>query len=67
VGIVYRTGTGHKEWFGATVRRLTAEPITAEQLAVAVRAAFREVVGEAWARVKVRHHPKDGVELVVEV
>jgi hypothetical protein len=55
------------EWFAATVRALTAERTTAEQLAVAVRAAFREVVGDAWARVKVRHHEKDGVELEVEV
>jgi hypothetical protein len=55
------------EWFSATVRALTAERTTAEQLAVALRAAFREVVGEAWARVKIRHHVKDGVELEVEV
>jgi hypothetical protein len=55
------------EWFAATVRRLTAEPITAEGLAVAVRAAFRETLGDAWARVKIRHHAKDGVELEVEV
>jgi hypothetical protein len=55
------------EWFGATVRRLTAEPITAEGLAVALRAAFREALGDAWARVKIRHHVIDGVELEVEV
>jgi hypothetical protein len=55
------------EWFAATVRALTAEPITAEGLAVAVRAAFRETLGDAWARVKIRHHQKDGVELEVEV
>lgn len=55
------------EWFGATVCRLTEERTTAEQLAVALRAAFREVVGDAWARVKVKHHEKDGVVLSVEV
>jgi hypothetical protein len=55
------------EWFAATVRALTAERTTAEQLAVAVRAAFREAIGDAWARVKIRHHAKDGVVLTVEV
>jgi hypothetical protein len=55
------------EWFAGTVRRLTAEPITAEGLAVALRDAFREVMSDAWARVKVRHHEKDGVALEVEV
>jgi hypothetical protein len=55
------------EWFAATVRALTAERTTAEQLAVALRAAFRQVIGDAWARVKIRHHAKDGVELEVEV
>lgn len=55
------------EWYAATVRALTAEPITAEGLAVAVRAAFRETLGDPRARVKIRHHAKDGVELEVEV
>jgi hypothetical protein len=36
-------------------------------LAVALRAAFREALGDAWARVKIRHHVIDGVELEVEV
>ena len=55
------------EWYAATVRALTAEPITAEGLAVALRAALREVLGDAWARVKVKHQEKDGVVLSVEV
>jgi NADPH-dependent 7-cyano-7-deazaguanine reductase QueF len=55
------------ETFARIVNDLTASPITAEGLAVAIRVALRHLLGDAWIRVKVRHHPKDGVELTAEV
>jgi hypothetical protein len=54
------------EWFAAKVKELTAEPITAEGLAVALRAAMWAVCEPNFVDMTVTHHEKAGVVLVVE-
>jgi hypothetical protein len=53
------------EWFAAEVKGLTSNPITAEGLAAALVAAFQEACGPYSVSVRVTHHEKDGVVLVV--
>jgi hypothetical protein len=54
------------EWFAAKVTELTASPITAEGLAVALKGAIEAVCEPNWVGVTVTHHEKAGVMLVVE-
>jgi hypothetical protein len=53
------------EWFAALVRELTASPITAEGLAVAVRDAVGDICDPLELYVTVCHHEHDGVLLTV--